>query len=226
MQIPVSLLAYTNLFIAALLLVVAFLGYRSGLFLQLYSLINVFIKILIAYIFAPLFASVFKIYAIDLGILNESSLQTLLSKQMNTIIWFVLIYIALTVTLMILKPFIKGVSKVPVLKGINRFLGLILGLVKGLVYVVLLIGLLSTPLIKNGQDVIDASILKHVEAKLPFVYEQFNEWQATTDIFSFLLDGNGLKDADKDAIISWLEKQKDNLADLDKIKEDLDKYDE
>lgn len=43
---------------------------------------------------------------------------------------------------------------------------------------------------------------------------------------SFLLDGNGLKDADKDAIISWLEKQKDNLADLDKIKEDLDKYDE
>ena len=226
MTIPTAIVTYTNVILLLSFLILAINGYRNGLFLQLFGLVNVFIKILLAMFGAPLFALVFTVYRIDLGALNDSVLHTALSKQLNTVIWFVILYAVLTVAILILKPFIKGISKAPVIKTANRVAGLLFGVLKGAVLVVLAVILLSTPLFSNGRDVIDTSLLRHVDAKIPNVLTQLGDWSEASEALTNLINQKGLLETDKNAIIEWLEKQKFNLEDMGAIKEGLDQLNE
>ncbi|NLA78457.1 MAG: CvpA family protein [Erysipelothrix sp.] len=226
MTIPTAIVTYTNVILLLSFLILAINGYRNGLFLQLLGLVNVFIKILLAMFGAPLFAFVFTVYRIDLGALNDSVLHTALSKQLNTVIWFVILYAVLTVAILILKPFIKGISKAPVIKTANRVAGLLFGVLKGAVLVVLAVILLSTPLFSNGRDVIDTSLLRHVDAKIPNVLTQLGDWSEASEALTNLISQKGLLETDKNAIIEWLETQKINLEDIGAIKEGLDQLNE
>jgi len=221
MEISQSLIPLINPIMFAFLLLVALLGYKSGLLLQVFSLLNVVVKVILAWIFSPIFASAIPLYNPDLGALNESALDTLLSEQLNTVIWFMLIYLVLTLLFMFLKPLIKGVGKLPIIKTVNQILGFVFGLIKGLIYLLIIIYLLSTPFFVNGRDAVEESYLITIEENAPLVFDSLSDWASSSGALSRLLSNDVLNQEDRDEMEQWLIRQEVDQETIDNILESL-----
>src|SRR5690554_2861676 len=221
MEISQNLIPLINPIMFAFLLLVALLGYKSGLLLQVFSLLNVVVKVILAWIFSPIFASAIPLYNPDLGALNESALDTLLSEQLNTVIWFMLIYLVLTLLFMFLKPLIKGVGKLPIIKTVNQILGFVFGLIKGIIYLLIIIYLLSTPFFVNGRDAVEESYLITIEENAPLVFDSLSDWASSSGALSRLLSNDVLNQEDRDAIEQWLISQEVDQETIDNIIESL-----
>ncbi len=207
MEIAQSVIALINPIIIGFLLVVAFLGYKSGLLLQVFGLLNVVIKIIVAWIFAPIVARVFVLYNPDLGMLNESALDELLAQQVNTVLWFVIIYVGLSVLFLLVKPLLKTAGKLPLVKTVNQMLGFLFGLVKGVVYLLIVVFLLSTPLFVNGREAVEQSYLSNIEESAPLAFDAFSDWASSSPALARLMAGELLSEEDTQAIEEWLIKQ-------------------
>lgn len=221
MEISQNLIPYINPIIIVFLILMAFLGYKSGLLMQLFGLLNMIVKVIIAWIFAPIFASSIPLYNPDLGALNESALDTLLTEQMNTVIWFMLIYLVLTLLFLFLKPLIKGVGKLPIIKTVNQILGFVFGLAKGLIYLLIIIYLLSTPFFVNGREAVEESYLITIEENAPLVFDQLSDWASSSPALARLLSNDVLDEDDRDSIEEWLNKQELDQETIDDILERL-----
>lgn len=221
MEIAQSLITLINPAMIVLFILVLFLGYKSGLLMQLYSVLNLFIKLILAWLFAPILASFLAFYTPDLGVLNESALDVLVTENINTIIWFILIYLALTLVFLILVPILKGAGKLPVLKPINQLFGALFGAVKFYVYGVVMVFVLTTAIFSNGQQAIDESWLAHVQESSPIVFDALGNWVKTNPAINALIADEALSDEDISALELWLEEKDINQEAIDEIMESL-----
>ncbi len=226
MEISQNVIALINPIILAFLLLVAFLGYKSGLLIQVFSLLNVIVKIILAWIFAPIFGAALPLYNPDLGVLNESALDILLTDRLNSVIWFVLIYLVLTLLFMFLKPLVKGIGKLPIIKTLNQILGFVFGLAKGLVFLLIFIYLLSTPFFVNGREAVEESYLSIIEENAPLVFDSLSDWANSSPALARLLSNDVLDDEDRKSIEEWLTKQEVDQETIDEILERLPNNDE
>lgn len=208
MEMAQSVINLINPILVIMLVIILFLGYKSGLLMQLFSVLNMFVKLILAWMFAPILARVFAFYTPDLGVLNESALDKLVTENINTVIWFILLYLGLTLIFLFLVPLIKGAGKLPVIKPINQVLGALFGVVKFYVYCVLAIFILTTAVFANGQHVIDETWLIHVQKSSPIVFDALGNWVKTNPAINALIANEALSDQDIAAIEAWL-KEKD-----------------
>ncbi len=207
MEISSTWLVWVNPLLIVSFIIMMIIGYKTGLLLQLFSLLSMIVKLVLAWMFSPILARVFVFYQPDLGILEESALDDLITQNINTIIWFIVLYLVLSIAFLFLKPLIKGVGKLPIIKTVNQFAGMLFGAIKFYIYALILIFLLQTPLVANGQEVVEETWLYSINQSAPVVFETLSQWAASSPAISNLLAGEILSEEDVDAIEQWLIEQ-------------------
>ena len=162
MTIPESFFPFFDLLILALMAFVLWRSYHKGLLLLVLESISLFVAFFLAWLLASPLAQALPLYAADEALLALPIIGPFVSVQINGLLWFIIVFIIVSIVLLLLRPIFAGLGKVPVLKGVNHILGLVFGVLQVALYSFLIYILLLTPLFKNGQAVLANSQLRHI----------------------------------------------------------------
>lgn len=165
MIIPENFFMYINIFIGFLYLALVIIGFIKGFIYEVVSLIYTALALVAAYFASPVLASLFPI--IDITKFNDD-LKLVekfvdLNPLINTIIYFLLIFIFLKVVYIILSIALKAFNKIPVLGTLNKFLGALFGVLNATLITLAISMLLTLPLFSNGKQVKENTVLKYVD---------------------------------------------------------------
>jgi len=163
MTIPVSFLPYVNIFLIAFIVLMLLYGFFKGFLLQLFSIL-IFIAIsIVSWLIAPSVAKVFPLMASNDSFNVLPIIGPFFQQTINTILWFIIIVFGLMVISLFFKPVLKGIGKLPIIKTVNQILGMLLAGLKAFVALVVLMLILGSGLFRNGQTVINNSILSQLK---------------------------------------------------------------
>ena len=192
MNIPKEFFIYINIFIFALYLVFIFIGYKKGFLYELISLIYTVLALGAAWFLAPVLASVFPI--VDLGKMSGGQYQVIsdmlnLNSIVNILIYFLLIFLILKLLYVFISLLLKSLNKIPVVGSFNQILGAIFGFINATIIVLSLSMLCSLPIIKNGEEIREGTILKLIstysDKALNYVMKQIGSYKLDESISEF-----------------------------------------
>ncbi len=192
MNIPKEFFIYINIFIFALYLVFIFIGYKKGFLYELISLIYTVLALGASWFLAPVLASVFPI--VDLGKMSGGQYQAIsdmlnLNSIVNILIYFLLIFLILKLLYVFISLLLKSLNKIPVVGSFNQILGAIFGFINATIIVLSLSMLCSLPIIKNGEEIREGTILKHIstysDKALNYVMKQIGSYKLDGSISEF-----------------------------------------
>lgn len=187
-------------------IVMFFMGYKKGFVLQLIDLIGLIAVIYIAWLFSPVLASYFAIWPKDLIPLSASIFQDAIYGYVNQFVWFILIFIVLKLCLMIIRPLIKVLQNIPILKQLNSICGSLFSIVYSTVWMVLLAFILTLPIIPNGSNYVTQSWLQPILTNTSTLINDLEEPLSKNNALSNIVDDmNELSDNDREALKEWFE---------------------
>ncbi len=193
----------TPILIIWLLLTLA-IGYMRGFLIQLYNLLALFAAVLFAWILSEPFAKVFTIFTPDIDFFKQSAIEELVLVRINSAIWFVILYIVISLLITLGRPLVKAVGKIPGVKTVNSILGAVFALIGYYLTVLILILLLSTPWIVNGQQVIEESGLSVIRQYSSVFFDFVNQRIEENAAIQRLISGESLSVSDGESLRDWL----------------------
>lgn len=164
MNISSDYFIFINILIAIIYIVFIFIGYSKGFLYELISLFYSLISGLVSWFLSPVLANVYPIIQID----NLNSETELLSKFidlstiLNTLIYFILIFLILKLLYILIALILKGMNSVPVIGKFNQILGIFAGIFNATLITLCLSMLLTLPIFKNGDEIKNGTIFKYV----------------------------------------------------------------
>ncbi len=164
MLVPKSIFVFIDIFVIALFLIFMIIGYKKGFFYELLSLVYTALSCLGAWFLAPIFANLYPIIKLknittEIEIINKF---VDLEAVLNSIVYFVIVFLLFKLLYIILVALFKGVNKVPVVGKLNKFFGLLVGVLNAAIVSLLLSMLLTLPIFKNGNEIINGTVFKYV----------------------------------------------------------------
>jgi uncharacterized membrane protein required for colicin V production len=196
-------------------------GYIRGFLIQLYNLLAMFAAVLFAWILSEPFAKVFTLFKPDFDFFNQTAIEDLILTRINSAVWFVILFVAISLLIMLGRPLVKAVGKIPGLKTINSIFGAVFALIGYYITVLIIILLLSTPLITNGQAVVEQSGLAYVKQYSAVFFDYANQRIEENAAIQKLISGESLSASDSLSIKDWLLSQGISEADIIKFLEGL-----
>lgn len=164
MNIPNNFFIFIDIFIAIIYFVFIIIGYKRGFLFELVSLLYSVISILISWFLAPILANVYPIINID-NLNKETELITKvfdLSTMINTLIYFVIVFLLLKLIYIVIAFILKGMNKIPVIGKFNQILGIFAGMFNATLITLSLSMLLTLPIIKNGEHIKNKTLFKYI----------------------------------------------------------------
>lgn len=196
-----------NAFLVALLLLYLLLGYNQGFLVQLINLLGFVTALFIAWLLAPAFSRLFPLLPANFSPFGDTILKEFFYGKINGVVWFIIILIVMLVLIHLLKLVVKQLSKVPVISFVNKMLGVGLGLLRYSIIVLLIIFLISSPLVKNGQAIIEATWLQPIQKVSEPVFNLIGESVADLAILQdFINDPKQLSAEQLESFVNWLSK--------------------
>lgn len=220
-EIPFDYLMFVNAILILLFVVVLYRGYKEGMMLQVVNLVNTFVAGVIAWLFSDVFANMYQFMSYSKTGLD--SIDKFLSMHINRLIWFVVLFIAIRLLMMVLKPIAAVISKMPLIKQVNSVLGALFSIVTYFIYLLLLIYFLSLPIIKNGTDVIRNSFLKNVNEVAQPILGFLDEKIEENETIQYIISEKELTVTQKQSLVDLLSK---NGFSNEEIREFLIQYHE
>lgn len=165
MNISSDLFIFIDIIVAFIFLSFVIVGFKKGLLFEVFSLVYTLASIVVAWFLSPVLANLYPIIKLkdltnDMQIIVEFvNLEVLL----NTVAYFVISFLVLKLCYILLAVILKGINKVPFVGGFNRIFGAIIGGVNSLIIIFILSMLLSTPIIKNGDEVKQNTVFKYID---------------------------------------------------------------
>lgn len=163
MSVPSEYFSYISIAICIILLAFIIIGFVKGFLYELVSILYTALSVAIAWFVSPILGNLYPIIALD-NISDEYKLINNfinLNPLLNTLAYFLIVFLILKVFYWILVLLLKGMNKIPVLGKINKILGAIAGIFNGLLVCLAINMLLTLPLFKNGKDIINGTVLKY-----------------------------------------------------------------
>lgn len=157
---------FISAFIVAIYLLMIWIGYKKGFLYELLSLFYTALSLFAAWFAAPVFSSLFPLF--DLNKFDEK--YELLNKvfdlntMLNTVAYFLIIFLILKLLYMFISLLVKSLNKIPVIGSFNQLLGGAFGIVHATLIVLALSMLLYTPLVENGRQVREQTLLKYISS--------------------------------------------------------------
>lgn len=205
MTFPLPFIPYINIILLIIVVLFTWRAFNKGFLILLLETVSLFTALILAGLLAKPLAQALPLYFVDEVLLSLPLIGELFSIQINTFIWFILLFVSISFVLWLLRPIFHIISKIPILKGINHILGLVFGLIQALVIIWIFSLILLTPLVKNGQDVVQNSAMQY--------YDTFtNTIVINTDIKEMsllkVLANGSLNENDRENIANWLDDSK------------------
>jgi len=184
MVIPQEWFLYISIFIVLIYLVMMIVGYKRGFLYELVGLFFTAISVAIAWFVSPVLADLFPM--IDLANLNEE--MKLLSKlfdlnrMVNIIAYFLIVFLVLKLLYFFISLLLKSLNKLPVIGSFNKFLGAVFGVLNATIIVLCLSMLLSLPIVKNGKQVRENTILRYISRYSSEAFHYVAEWLSESNL--------------------------------------------
>ena len=219
MYIPLELTPLFNVFLVVLLILFILTGYRKGLLLQLLDFFGLIVSLFIAWMFSPALGASFGFIPKEFSPFQETILADYFYVQINSVAWFIILFFAVSLLVFLLKPIVKTIGQIPLLKQLNGAFGILFSMVKLLIVSVLVIFILSTPLFKNGGQIVDRTWLRFINSitvnTIDFVGKPILE---NKTLQAFILNPKQATPEDIATIVDWL---KENGIEESKINQFL-----
>ena len=164
MIISDTLYIFISIFIVAIYCLLIYSGYKHGFLYEMIDLLYTLFCLLAAWFASPVLADLFPLIDIT-KVSEEYSLMNKifdLNGLLNNIAYFIIVFLILKLLYLFISGLSKGFNKLPMVGGINKVFGAGLGVVNATIIVLMLSMLLATPLVKNGNDVRENTVLKYI----------------------------------------------------------------
>ena len=206
MQLDILVLIANILLIIVVLLSIK-TGYKNGLVLSIINLFGWLFALGVAWWLYPLLSGAFTIIPISL-LGSDNVMSFVLQVYLNQIVWFLIVFFIIKIlTTTIIKPIVKIIGKIPLVKEINGILGAVFGVIIALFYSIIACFILSMPIISNGEQIIDESLLRYTGDVSDKVFEVvMSNSDGIKKIFAFLDQSSELSPENIDKLNQWLEK--------------------
>ena len=159
-----EMIQMVNPCLGIILLLLVYIGYKKGFISKLLSSISFLVIVIVGWKLAPSFADVFKILPKELAPYQDTPLADFFYTYTNQILIFVLIIVIASVFLFLLKPIAQIFKVIPGISFVNAVCGSFLGVVETVILSFVLLFVLHSPMITNGNEVIDNTVFKYVDS--------------------------------------------------------------
>ena len=157
---PINSVFIINSIMVVLLLITLISGYYNGFIKQIVQLIVLIVSILIAWPTSGLLSNSIPILSRDLGYFNDVLFGQFIYEISNSILWFVILFIALFVGLYVIaKPFYKKIRQYAWIKPLDKILGVVIALIPLIIWFLLFMIITLSPIFLNGKSTLEASML-------------------------------------------------------------------
>ena len=165
MQIPNTFILFINIFIILIYAAMIYSGYKKGFLYELISVLYNLIALVISWLLCPVLAAEFPIVSMEKlsGELAILSHFVDIGPLVNSLIYFVLIFIVLRVLYLIVGLIAKSLNKLPVVGTLNAICGAAVGLVNATIIVTVLSLLLALPVFTNGKEIRSKTLFTYIE---------------------------------------------------------------
>ncbi|WP_159649895.1 CvpA family protein [Erysipelothrix aquatica] len=216
---PSDWMIYLNGVIIIWFLIDLYRGYKRGMLLQIVDVVGTFVALFAAWLLSPAFSKVITFVKLDGN--GLVTINQFVGNQVNRLIWFVVLFVVIRILLLLVTPLASFISKMPLIKQVNSAIGGVFAVVMFGVKLMIAILLLSTPLIINGQDVVNNTWLKQVNEVGQPVLVFVDDFIVRNDAIQSIIMEQKLPDEQEQAMVKWLT---DNNFTDQEIKEFLNKY--
>ncbi len=216
---PSDWMIYLNGVIIIWFLIDLYRGYKRGMLLQIVDVVGTFVALFAAWLLSPAFSKVITFVKLDGN--GLVTINQFVGNQVNRLIWFVVLFVVIRILLLLVTPLASFISKMPLIKQVNSAIGGVFAVVMFGVKLMIAILLLSTPLIINGQDVVNNTWLKQVNEVGQPVLAIVDDFIVRNDAIQSIIMEQKLPDEQEQAMVKWLT---DNNFTDQEIKEFLNKY--
>ena len=172
MEISSNLIRYINIIVVVYMICVTLIGFKRGLFRQIFSAWGGFLGIIIF---------------LSLGYLccgvpvngREKVIKFVADNYLNFIFWFFGFVITMKILLMLYYKFLSRLFKQRKFGNMSRVMGAIVACINGFVTICVMSTILSLPLFSNGEDIVDGSLLiigkQAANVTVPYINEMILE---------------------------------------------------
>ena len=165
MEIQQNYFLYINIAIIIIYLVFILIGYLRGLLYEVVSILYSSLALYVSWIISPVLANLYPILSLK-NIYEDDVVTNLFNFDpiLNTIIYFVIVFIVLKIFYIIISLILKGFNKLPIIGKVNKILGAIFGIVNGTIVTLILSMFFTLPIFKNGDEVVEKTLFKFVKS--------------------------------------------------------------
>ncbi len=202
-EIPFNLLIYVNFVLIIWFLVDLYRGYKRGLLLQILDWVSTFVALFVAWLFSNPFAQAFPWFYSAKGI-GVASIDAAIALQVNRLVWLLILFVGLRLLMLLLTPLAGFISKMPLIKQVNSSIGGVSSVLLFGVKLILVTFFLTFPIVKNGQEVIDASVLKHVEKLTLPLFEMMDSTISSNTALQSIINHQELDATQTENMVEWL----------------------
>ena len=170
------------------------IGYNKGFLYEIVNLAYTAIALAVSWFVSPVFAKLFPLIDLDKVSSETKLINNLfnLNELINTIAYFVIIFLLLKILYIFISLLVKSLNKIPVIGGFNKILGGVFGIFNATIITLFISILLSLPLFKNGNQVKENTILKYInntsEEVLTYIAEKVGESNLDNNSEDFDID--------------------------------------
>lgn len=194
-----------NIAVLIIAVVQVLVGIKRGFLIQLMDCVGLLVSLFVAWLFSPVLSEWAAIVPATLNPARETVLGPWVYGLMNQIVWFIAIFIMCRLVLLLIRPIIKMLGKIPLVKQVNQLLGGLFGLVNTGIWLVVFSIILMLPFFENGQQVIDATLLSMPGKAAAVINEKLLEMPQDENQLQKLVEGwDQLTDEDRTMIKDWL----------------------
>lgn len=204
MTLPTNLFPAVNIMILIFIFLMLVWGYFKGFLLQIFSILIFIAVVFVSWMIAPALAK-----ALPLMQANEQFniipiIGPMFQLSINTILWFIIIVFGLMVLSFFFRPVLKGIGKLPILKPVNRILGLGLAGIKAFIILIIVTLVLNGGFFTNGKAMVDQSFLSQVQPLSLIVVEAVSVKFDPSGVVAKIMTGQEFSEVDTLVLNNWL----------------------
>lgn len=205
MIIPRDIFLFIDIAVIALYIIKMMVSGKRGFVLELLDMCSLIVSVIIAYMYSPVLSSKVNLIPKSVDFTGVPMLNDYIRMNVNHMAWFILIVIVLKLVCLVLKPVGELISKIPLLKDVNAIAGVFLSWVTSTIWVLFICFILGLPLFKNGQTVMNSTLLGTIKYTVTFVFRELEEpFKQSEFINKVMEDITSLSDEEKLKLEQWM----------------------
>lgn len=206
MTVSVQTVTVVNVIILVFYVLMALIGYYKGIVRSLTELLGSLVVGYVAWLICPVISNYIHVLPRSLIPMQNTVFASAVNQYMNELIWFIILFVVGQVIVALFGTVMKGAKDVPGIHFASGILGSLFHLCIAVVWTMAFCVILSLPMVKNGNQIIDNTLLSPIQKIVTTVaYPYMKPYIQSFSVSEFIENGNALTEKNRALITEWLE---------------------